>query len=64
MAKTLLGEMAIQIFGLRRKRSKSRYNNQHNRALEEAQYKLKQAAFEAKKEFEIAKLRAKSKGWT
>jgi shikimate 5-dehydrogenase len=60
MAKSLLKIMAEQVFG----KSKSRSSNSHNRVLEEAQYKLKQVAFEAKKEFEIAKHRAKSKGWT
>jgi len=63
MAKTLLGEIAIQIFGLKRKKYQPR-RNPRDKAYEQFQYKMKEAAFEAKKEFEIAKLKAKSKGWT
>jgi hypothetical protein len=58
MARTLLGEIAHQIFGIK---SNKHHNNRntHSKDYEKAMYKLKQAAFENKKAYEIAKLRAK-----
>jgi hypothetical protein len=62
MARTLLGEIAHQIFGI--KSSKHSHNrNNRSKDYEKAMYRLKQSAFENKKAYEIAKLRAKSKGW-
>lgn len=60
MAKTLLGEIAHQIFYTPPKR-KPKYKNR-NKEYERAMYKIKQAAFENKKAYEINKLILKSKG--
>lgn len=62
MSRTLLQEIAHQIFYTPKKR------NHHNRKpnnqdYERQLYKLKQSAFENKKAYEIAKHIAKSKGW-
>jgi len=61
MARTLLGEIAHQIFYTPPKRRQDR--KPRNRDYEKAMYKLKQAAFENKKAYEISQLRAKSNGW-
>ena len=60
MAKTLLEEIFNQVTG---RRSHHRNHNTYNKNLQRELYKLKQAAFENKKAYEISKLRAKSKGW-
>lgn len=61
MARTLLQEIAHQIFYTPPKH-KQRYYNPRNKNLEKELYKLKQAAFENKKAYEINKLTLKSKG--
>ena len=63
MARTLLGEIAHQIFGSAKSSHSQNTRNPRNKDYEKAIYKLKQAAFENKKTYEIAKLKAKSKGW-
>jgi hypothetical protein len=64
MARSLLQEIAHQIFGGKTKSSHSQNNrNPRNKDYEKTIYKMKQAAFENKKTYEIAKLKAKSKGW-
>ena len=63
MARTLLQEIAHQIFYTPKKHKRSDNRKPRNRDYEKAIYKLKQAAFENKKAYEIAQLRAKSKGW-
>lgn len=61
MTRTLLQEIAHQIFGGKTK--SSHFRNKRSQDYEKVMYKMKQAAFENKKAYEIAKLRAKSKGW-
>ncbi len=59
------GEIVHQVAGSPKKKSPSHkptYKH-HNRDLQKELYKLKQAAFEAKKDFEIKRHEAKSKGW-
>jgi len=63
MARTLLGEIAHQIFGGSKSSHSHNNRNPRNKDYEKAIYKMKQAAFENKKTYEIAKLKAKSKGW-
>ena len=71
MARTLLQEIAHQIFYTPKKKKyePSKYQNNHKKkptrdySYEKMEYKTRQAAFETHKAFEIAKLRAKSKGW-
>ncbi|MHB8580115.1 MAG: hypothetical protein ACYDA4_09680 [Ignavibacteriaceae bacterium] len=63
MARTLLQEIAHQIFFTPQKHKRSDDRKPRDRSYEREMYKLKQAAFENKKAYEIAKLRAKSKGW-
>jgi hypothetical protein len=59
MARTLLGEIAHQIFGGTKHSHTNSNRNPRNKDYEKAMYKMKQAAFENKKAYEIAKLRAK-----
>ena len=63
MARTLLQEIVHQIFYTSQKHKRSDDRKPRDRNYERKMYKLKQAAFENKKAYEIAKLRAKSKGW-
>jgi hypothetical protein len=63
MARTLLQEIAHQIFYTPKKHKRSDDIKPRNRDLEKELYKLKQSAFENKKSYEIAKHKAKSKGW-
>ncbi len=63
MARTLLQEIAHQIFYTPKKHKHSDNLKPRDRDYEKVMYKLKQAAFENKKAFEIAQLRAKSRGW-
>ena len=63
MARTLLQEIVHQIFYTPPKHKRSNIHKPRNKDYEKAIYKLKQAAFENKKAYEIAQLRAKSKGW-
>ena len=62
MARTLLQEIAHQVFGSMPNHH-NRNRNNRNRDYEKAIYKIKQSAFENKKTYELAKLKAKSKGW-
>jgi len=69
MARSLLGEIAHQIFGTppksnHHKGSSSSHNSNKtsNKDYEKQMYKLKQAAFENKKAYEINKCKLKSKG--
>lgn len=59
MARTLLQEIAHQIFGGPKSSHSHSNRNPRNKDYEKAMYKLKQAAFENKKAYEIAKLRVK-----
>ena len=59
MARTLLQEIAHQIFGGPKHSHTNNNRNPRNKDYEKAMYKMKQAAFENKKAYEIAKLRAK-----
>ena len=59
MAKTLLGEIAHQLFYTPPRKPK--YKNR-NKEYERAMYKIKQAAFENKKAYEINKHILKSRG--
>lgn len=63
MARTLLGEIFEQITGVRRKRKHHSHHERPNRQVEKILYETKKAIFENKKAYEIAQLRAKSKGW-
>jgi hypothetical protein len=63
MARTLLQEIAHQIFGSSKHSHTNSNRNPRNKDYEKAMYKMKQEAFENKKSYEIAKLKAKSKGW-
>jgi hypothetical protein len=63
MARTLLQEIAHQIFGGPKSSHSHNNRNTHSKDYEKAIYKMKQNAFENKKTYEIAKLKAKSKGW-
>jgi hypothetical protein len=63
MPRTLLQEIVHQIFG-HPNHSRTSNRKPRNRDYEAALYKLKQAAFENRKAYEIAQHRAKSKGWT
>lgn len=54
--------MVNQIIGSPRKSKKSSKRTNHEKDYQKAMYKLKLSAFENKKAYEIAKLRAKSKG--
>jgi hypothetical protein len=63
MARTLLQEIAHQIFGGHKTSRSPNNRNPRNKDYEKTIYKMKQAAFENKKSYEIAKLKAKSKGW-
>ena len=62
MARTLLQEIAHQIFYTPPKRKHSDDRKPRNKDYEKAIYKLKMAAFENKKAYEINKLTLKSKG--
>jgi hypothetical protein len=61
MAKTLLEEIKNQLFGTHKKPSGD--HRPKHLDYEKAQDKLRQAAFENKKAYEIMKHKAKSKGW-
>lgn len=73
MPKTLLEEIAHQMSALRKEMARQLMGTCHhvshnhkkprNKDLERALYKLKQAAFENRKKYEIAKHTAESKGW-
>ena len=65
MARSLLGEIAHQIFGSQK--SNHRYKNSSNhksssKDYDKQMYRLKQSAFENKKAYEINKHNLKSKG--
>jgi hypothetical protein len=62
MVRTLLEEIAHQIF-LPTKKHKRYDRKPRDKDYERELYKLKQAAFENKKAYEIAKHTIKSKGW-
>lgn len=62
MARTLLQEIAHQIFYTPPKHKRSDNRKPRNKDYEKAIYKLKMAAFENKKAYEINKLTLKSKG--
>jgi hypothetical protein len=62
MARTLLQEIAHQIFYTPPKRHKNQNRKPINRDYEKSMYKLKQAAFENRKAYEINKHFLKSKG--
>jgi hypothetical protein len=63
MSRSLLQEIAHQIFYTPKKHKRSDDRKPRDKDYERELYKLKQAAFENKKAYEISKLRAKSKGW-
>jgi hypothetical protein len=62
MSRTLLQEITHQIFGHPRNSRRSN-RKPRNRDYEAALYKMKQAAFENRKAYEIAQHRVRSKGW-
>ena len=62
MSRTLLQEIAHQIFGHPRNSRRSNRKPNH-RDYEREIYKMKQAAFENRKAYEQAQHLAKSKGW-
>lgn len=62
MARTLLQEIAHQIFYTPPKHKRSDNRKPRNKDYEKAVYKLKMAAFENKKAYEINKNILKSKG--
>lgn len=61
MAKSLLEEIVNQITG--RKSKKSAYHNKSDRQTDKFLYQMKKNTFEMKKQAEIMKHKAKSKGW-
>jgi hypothetical protein len=63
MSRTLLQEIAHQIFYTPPKNKRQDNRKPRNKNLERELDKLKQSAFENKKAYEIAQHRAKSKGW-
>jgi hypothetical protein len=59
MAKSLLEEIVNQITG----RRKPTYHNKSDRQTDKFLYQIKKNTFEMKKQAEIMKHKAKSKGW-
>jgi len=64
VSRTLLQEIVHQIFGSSPRNSRRSNRKPNHRDYEREIYKMKQAAFENRKAYEIAQHRAKSKGWT
>lgn len=65
MAKSLLEEIVNQLIGRKTKKSKQKphYHNKAQRQADLLLYQMKKNAFEVKKQSEIMKHKAKSKGW-